>query len=1185
MMLRLSIVWVALPVFALLMLLLSWTKNAPPLFKLLPSSQTGINFTNTITETDKLNILNEAYIYNGGGVGLGDFNNDGLVDVYFAANMVSNKLYLNKGSLRFEDITDSAGVGGEGKWCTGVSTVDINADGWLDIYVSATFLKDPIQRMNLLYINQGLNKRGIPVFKESANAYGIADAGYSTQGLFFDYDKDGDLDLYVLTNTLNDKRTPIRYRPKLADGTALNTDRLYRNNGNETFTNVSREAGVLLEGWGHGVAVSDFNLDGWPDIYVSNDFIANDILYINNKNGTFTDRITEYFKHTSWYTMGTDVSDINNDGFADLVALDMLPEDNMRKKRMLSGNEYYNYFNNRQFDYQHQYVRNVLQLNSGITPAGHPVFSDIGFLSGIYQTDWSWTPLVADFDNDGFRDIIVTNGLPRDVTDLDYIVYNNGQAGGSVNSSLAMVDSLPIVKIPSYAFKNNGGILFSNTSADWGIHQPSFSNGAGYADLDNDGDLDLVINNINEASFVYENTLNNPANNAITNHLEVTFVGNGMNTRGIGASLRIYYDGSRQQFYEHQPCRGYLSSVDARAHFGIGAVKLIDSLRVQWPDGKIQLIRNIAVGKPITVSYQNASPGNNSLPLSAPSIYQPASRQFGLFYKHTQNDVVDYNIQPTLPHKFSQYGPAIAVGDIDKNGYDDLYIGGSPGIFFMQDAQGKFLNDSTRIASAAGNEAGDTGALLFDADNDKDLDLYVVTGNYDLAGNHPASQDRLYLNNGKGRFQKSSSALPPASANGSCIRAADFDGDGDLDLFVGGRVVSGAYPTPPRSYLLKNQGGKFVDVTSQYCPSLQQAGMITDALWSDFDNDKKPDLVLVGEWMPVSFFKNTGTAFVPVNKTSGISHHVGWWNSLVSGDFDNDGDIDYVAGNLGLNSNFKATSEEPMTLFAKDLDDNGQIDAMVFCFMKGEDGKRKPFPMHAREDMISQVISVRKSYPTFKAFGQASVDDLWNKQDRINALMMQANNLNTSYIENKGGGLFSIKSLPIEAQVAPVFGMVCEDVDGDGNNDLLLAGNDFGMEPGGGRHDAFMGLCLKGDGKGNFAKMTLSESGFFVPGDAKGLATIHSATGIDLLVATQNQDSLLVFSKAASGPDKLRWIDLNPDDFCAEVVYTDGRRKRMEFYYGSTFLSQSSRKLPLDNHVTRVAITNYRGVQREVDVN
>ncbi|MDB5247305.1 MAG: repeat domain in Vibrio, Colwellia, Bradyrhizobium and Shewanella [Segetibacter sp.] len=1180
--------WKSLPLLALLTLTLAgWTDKNPPLFKLLSPLQTGVNFKNIITENDKLNILNEAYIYNGGGVGIGDFNNDGLADIYFSGNMVSNKLYLNKGALKFQDITTTAGVGGEGRWCTGVSVADINADGWLDIYVCATFLKDARRRINLLYINQGNNKQGIPTFKESAKSYGIADDGYSTQGVFFDYDKDGDLDLYVLTNTLDDPKTPIQFRPKVTDGSALNTDRLYRNNGNETFTNVSKEAGILIEGWGHAVSVSDINKDGYPDIYVSNDFISNDIFYINNKDGTFTNRINDYFKHTSWFTMGTDIVDINNDGLADVVALDMLPEDNLRKKGMLVGNEYYNYFNNRRYNYQHQYVRNVLQLNSGATPQGHPVFNDVGFMAGIYQTDWSWAPLVADFDNDGFRDVVITNGLPRDVTDLDYISFDNGQGGGKVNTSLKMVDALPVVKVPNYAFKNTGGFMFENTTKAWGLNQPSFSNGGAYADLDNDGDLDLVINNINESSFIYENTLSSKGQIAKQHYLALTISGPGKNPGGIGATVGIYFEGNKQLYYEHQPCRGYLSTVDPKAHFGIGAATIIDSMRVNWPDGKSQLITNIKVNQVIKISYKEANEINEGSPKRMnTALFTNAENITGIRFKHQERDAVDYNIQPTLPHKLSQYGPGIAVGDIDNNGFDDFYIAGAAGnkgVFFLQDANAHFTIDSTRINREINVPTEEMGVLLFDADNDKDLDLYVVCGSYEFSPKHMGNQDRLYFNNGKGQFQWIPEALPVETANGSCVRAADFDQDGDLDLFVGGRSVSGSYPMAPRSFLLKNEGGKFTDVTQQYSPQLANPGMITDALWSDFDQDGKTDLVLTGEWMSITFFKNMSGSFTQVNKSTGIDQHVGWWNSLTAGDFDNDGDIDYVAGNLGLNSHFTATPAEPMLIYSKDLDDNGKLDPMVFCYIKAEDGTRKSFPMHTRDDLVSQLVSIRKRYPTYKAFGRASFNELWSPTDRENAITMRATNMNTSYIENKGNGQFTIKPLPLEAQAAPVYAMATEDVDDDGNLDLLLVGNDYGMEPGGGRHDAFTGLCLKGNGNGNFISLPLAKSGFFVNGDAKGLATVHTAKGEDVVVATQNQDSLKVFSgKVKRTGSTSSWITLNPDDFCADLILANNKKRRMEFYYGSTFLSQSSRKIALPADVVKVVITDFKGNKREV---
>jgi hypothetical protein len=1154
------------------------------LFKLLPPSETGIDFKNTIVESDSLNILNHPYLYNGAGIGIGDFNHDGLADVYFAGNMVSGKLYLNKGSLTFRDITDTAGVNGDGRWCTGVSVIDINNDGWLDIYVCASFKKDAQQRKNLLYINQGINKDGIPTFKESARSYGLQDTGYSTQAIFFDYNRDGLLDMYLLTNVLG-KTTPVAYRPKLTDGSAENNDRLYRNNGNGTFTNVTKEAGILLEGFGNSVSVTDINNDGWPDIYVGNDFISNDVLYINNKNGTFTNRSPEYFKHTGWSVMGADMVDINNDGLADLVSLEMLPEENLRKKTMLIGDNYITYINNTKFKYEPQYIRNVLQLNQGQSPEGHPQFSEIAYLAGVYQTDWSWTPLVTDLDNDGFRDMVITNGYPRDVTDLDHALYTNDQ-GRTVkeNTGLAAADSFPVVKTASYAFKNKGGYTFNDESKNWGIVKPTFSTGGVYADLDNDGDMDLVINNINDDAFIYENTLNSKAKGNNTHHyLTVKLEGDAKNTGGIGATIRIYYQG-KQQYYDQQPCRGYMSTVDAMAHFGLGAAGSVDSLRIRWADGKTQLLTNVKANQAITVRYKNSSgsypPG---IPTKASPVFRSTSSRLGISYIHQEKDAIDYNIQPTLPHKLSQYGPCIAVGDIDNNGYDDFYVGGSAGIkgvFFMQNKSGGFIMDNNRFLQEEYKDEEDMGAILFDANGDGSLDLYVVSGSYEFPKGHTTAQDRLYINNGKGQFKRDYLAVPIEYDNGSCVRAADIDGDGDLDLFVGGRSVSGAYPSSPVSHIFQNDGGKFTDITARLCPDLVHGGMITDALWSDFNNDGRPDLVVVGEWMPVTFYKNTGNGFTKINSTTGIDTHVGWWNSIVAGDFNNDGNIDYIAGNLGQNSNYKASFTQPMTIMGKDVDDNGSFDAMIFCFMKAEDGSQKPFPMHTRDDLISQLISIRKKYPTYSGFGRATMHDLWSDKDKENALILKATDMNTSFIENKGNGKFSISPMPIAAQIAPVYGMIAKDIDLDGNLDLLMAGNDYGMEPFTGRHDAFMGLYLKGNGKGVFKNFSMAESGLCISGDAKGFATVQSAKGNEVFIATQNQDSLKVYEKIGNGQSK--FIRLNPDDFYADVIYKDLRKRRIEFYYGSTYLSQSSRTLQVDPKASKVIITDYRGRKREI---
>lgn len=1159
-------------------------QDGPTLFKLLDASQTGIDFKNTLSPSDSINILNHPYLYNGAGVGIGDFNNDGLPDVYFAGNMVANKLFLNKGDLKFTDITNTAGVDGEGKWSAGVSVVDINNDGKMDIYVCASFQSNPEQRRNMLYINQGNNKDGIPTFKDEAKAYGLDDNGYSTQAIFFDYDHDGDLDMYLLTNFLG-KTTPVAYRPKLTDGSAENNDRLYRNNGNGTFSNVTKEAGILTEGFGNSVSVTDINNDGWPDIYVGNDFISNDVLYINNKNGTFTNRAGDYFKHTGWSVMGSDLVDINNDGLPDLVSLEMLPEENVRKKTMLMGDNYITYINNKKFNYEHQYIRNVLQLNQGQTPLGHTQFSDIAYMAGIYQTDWSWTPLVADFDNDGYRDMVITNGYPRDVTDLDHALYSNDQ-GRTVkeNRTLAAADSFPVVKTASYAFKNKGGYMFADQSKNWGIVKPTFSTGGVYADLDNDGDLDLVINNIDDDAFIYENTLNSKTQADKTHHyLTVNLTGDNKNLGGIGATMRIYYQG-KQQFYDQQPCRGYMSTDDAKAHFGIGTANEIDSLRIRWADGKTELVKNIKSNQTITLQYKNGS-GNYSpqLQLERAPVFQSAASQLGIKYVHQEKDAIDYNIQPTLPHKLSQYGPSVAVGDIDNNGYDDFYVGGAAGnkgVFFMQGADGKFTMDNNRFLNDSFKEEEDMGALLFDANGDGFLDLYVVSGSYEFPKDHTTAQDRLYINNGKGQFTKSFGAVPVEYDNGSCVRAADFDHDGDLDLFVGGRSVSGAYPSSPVSHIFRNDGGKFTDVTAQLCPELVHGGMITDALWSDFDNDGLVDLVVVGEWMPVTFYKNTGNGFTKIK--TGIDAHVGWWNSIVAGDFNNDGQVDYVAGNLGQNSNYKATFEQPMTIMGKDLDGNGSFDAMIFCYMKAEDGLQKPFPMHTRDDLISQLISIRKKYPSYRGFGKATMDDLWSDKDKENAVIMKATDMNTSFITNKGNGKFTISPMPLATQMAPVYGMIAKDIDQDGNLDLVMAGNDFGMEPFTGRHDAFMGLYLKGNGKGGFAPLSVAKSGLFINGDAKALAAIQSAKRGDILVATQNQDSLKVYRQTGIGMKPKKYIKLKGDDFFADISYKNGSKKRVEFYYGSTYLSQSSRNLQVDADVSKITITGYAGKKREI---
>ncbi len=1163
----------------LVFLIAGCERKSEALFSLIPSKQTGIEFTNTIVETDSFNILTYEYLYNGGGVGIADFNNDGIQDVFFTGNQVPNSLYLNKGNFEFNDITGVAGVNIPGRWNSGVSIIDINNDGWMDIYVCATMNEDSLSRKNMLFINNGLNENGLPTFSEKATKYGLDDSGFSVSSAFFDYDRDGDLDVYILTNQRL-KNIPSNYRLKLINGSSPNTDRLYRNNGDGTFSNVSSEAGIRIEGFGLGLAIADVNNDGWPDIYVSNDYLSNDLLYINNKNGTFNNRIGDFMGHQSQFSMGNDAADINNDGLTDIITLDMLPEINIRKKTTIGNKSYQNYINNRDFGYEYQYVRNMLHVNNGLNTGIK--FSEVGQLSGIHQTEWSWSPLFADFDNDGNKDLFITNGFPKDITDKDFANFRADKE--HIAGTRYLLDSIPVVKISNYAYKNNGDLNFIDVTKLWGLDLPSFSNGAAFVDLDNDGDLDYIVNNINDKAFIYQNNLNPSHNdNAVKdNFLRIKLEGSSINKQAIGAKVTVYFGEGVMQYCENYTSRGFLSSVEDIMHFGLGAVSLVDSVIIEWPDTKFQVLKNVKSNQVVLVNYSSSLPNKIDLPGSE-KLFANMTKSAQVFFKHVEEDKIDFNLQRTLPHKFSQSGPGIAVGDINNDGLEDFVVGGPSkhiATLFLQKSDNTFSQEA-KILKDENLISEDEGLLFFDADNDSDLDLYIVSGSLEQADS-TSYQDRLYLNDGKGNFFYSKNSLPKITASGSCVRAADFDGDGDLDLFIGGRVLPGAYPFPAKSYILSNEAGKFSDVTHEVCPELERPGMVSDALWTDFNQDGKIDLILVGEFMPVTFFMNTGKNLTRLSST-GVDNYVGWWNSLTAGDFDRDGDTDYIVGNLGLNNNYQVTEKYPLWIYAKDFDGNGSVDPILACYMRTslDNDKKDLYPVHFWEEINSQSTKFRGKYSSYKQYGQTPLMELLTQDDLNGALIMKANHMTSSYIENLGVGKFRIKDLPRAAQVSPINGMITHDVDMDGNLDVIMVGNDYGNEVFAGRYDAFNGLILSGDGRGNFKPIGSSQSGFYLPHDAKGLVHLFGSKS-EWFVASQNQDSLKLFKRSKEYFRDL----LQPEQFDTHAIlsYENKQKQRVEFYYGSGYLSQSTRKFIIPNGVNEIMIFNSLGQSRKVDI-
>lgn len=1157
-------------------------KQENTLFVRLQSQQTGIDFNNDITENDTLSILNSEFIYNGGGVGVGDLNGDGLQDLYFTGNQVENKLYLNQGNFKFLDITKEANAQKyPGQWSSGINMIDINLDGKLDIYICNTFVNDPDKRKNLLFINQGNNDKGVPHFKEMAAEYGIADTTHSSNAQFFDYDNDGDLDLFIAVNYM-DTRYPNQYFPKLTDGSSPNRDRLYRNDSEKSpsggfkghFTDVSDTAGIKLSGYSHSSLITDFNDDGWLDIYVANDYVSNDLIYINNQNGTFTNHLAAIFKHQAASAMGCDVADINNDGRIDLFTTEMMPYYNKRKKLFLGPNNYNVYINNNIYGYEYQYPRNTLQINQGNDPnTGLPLFSEVAFIGNVQETEWSWTPLLADFDNDGHRDIFITNGFPRDVTDHDFGAYRS-----SVSNLVAPMElqaQIPQIKVPKFAFKNEGDLRFSDVSKTWGINVPAFTNGAAYADLDNDGDLDLITNNIDDQAFAFKNTLND-AKKEKPNFLRIQLIGEKNNPNAIGAKVTAYFDGKAQSA-QVVSARGYISTSENIVHFGLGKASKVDSVIITWNGNKRLVTKNLNINKTNKIKLENPT---STLSITPPpglfEMLNPA--QIGLAYVHRDTDYIDFNFQKTLPHKFSHYGPSISVGDVNGDGLDDAYLSGSAmadGTWLLQMPDGTFIQKAVTYKTNPEKREEELGSLLFDADGDGDLDLYLVRGGNQYDINDVLYQDVLYVNDSKGNFTYAANALPKETSCGQAVKAADFDGDGDLDLFVGGRVLPRSFPKTDKSYILRNDSQnntpKFTDVTAQVLPELSEIGMVSDALWTDFNKDNKPDLIIAGEWMPLTFLQNEGGTFKNITSQTGISDKLGWWTSLAGGDFDNDGDMDYVAGNFGENLYFQCTDEQPLRVYAKDFDNNGLYDPFISCYWRDSIGNKKEYFYHTRDDMIKQLVLIRRKFQTYGAYGEATVADVFSKDELNGAQILEANWLKTSYIENIGNGKFNIHALPSAAQLAPVYGILPYDIDQDGLLDVMMVGNDFGVELLQGRADAFNGLVLKNSKKNQFKPLSINESHFLVPKDARALARIRLTHHQEIIIATQNRGELCVFVPPAL---KTKNIPAQKEETKALITFKNGQKRLQELYWGNSFLSQNSRHLTLNDNVLEISFFN-----------
>lgn len=1055
-------------------------------FELLDPSQSGVTFNNLITTTDTFNYNTYPYIYMGGGVALGDVNNDNLTDVFFTGNMVPNKLYLNKENLQFEDISNKAAIEGDSRWYTGVTMVDINTDGWLDIYVCVSGLGDT---QNQLYINNGPSPdSGEVSFTEMAAEYGIADKSNSIQSTFFDMDNDGDLDLYVANYPTVPLTMPnLFYFDKMSMANPAESGHLYRNEGNGKFRDITEASGVLNFGLSLGVIACDFNNDGWKDLYISNDFNVPDYFYLNNGDGTFSEKIKESSGQTSFFGMGIDAADFNNDGLTDLFQVDMTPENHFRAKTNMASMNTRSFNTGVDLGFHYQYMQNSLQLNNGNGPEGTPIFSNIARLTGTATTDWSWAPLFADFDNDGLKDIVITNGMRLDVNNNDLLNRENSTT--LIPAKIDMNDA-PSTPVANYLFRNKGNYGFEDVSTSWNADIEGFSNGIAYGDLDNDGDLDLVINNIDQKASVLQNKTHG------SNYIRFTLKGSEKNPMGIGAKVKIT-SGNLTQELEHTLTRGFQSSMEPILHFGLEKNEKVEALEVLWPDGKVEHLKDIAANTTVELHYANARIAE-PIRKTQSVAFEDITLKTGIDFKHQEDLYDDFRAEPLLPHKNSQLGPALAVGDADNDGLNDIFIGNATNnkaSLFLQNTDGSFSEMAGPWELDQHQE--DTGAVFFDADADGDMDLYVVSGGNTIFIDDAFYQDRLYLNTNEG-FVKSPDALPTLPSSGFKVIPADYDKDGDLDLFVGGRIDPGHYGQPIKSYVLRNNGGKdmalqFSDVTRKLAPDLENLGMVTDALWQDFNEDGNLDLILAGEWMPITLLENTGSSFINATQELGMDNTVGWWNSLAAVDLDKDGDLDLVAGNLGLNSKNKSSADAPFEVYINDFDANNRQDIVLSVTKKGT-----KLPVRGRECSSQQIPGIKSKFETYKQFASASLEEIYGEHMLEDGIHYKVDTFAHHWFENTGNGSFKRHQLPIEAQFSSINDIVFFDYNQDKLPDLLIAGNLYDTEVETPRADASLGLVLQNTGNSSFQPIPMKHTGLLVPEEVKAISPIKIGAEQDM---------------------------------------------------------------------------------------